>query len=426
MTPRERLFALEQFGIKLGLQNITTLLEALNRPDHAFSSVHVAGTNGKGSVTAMVERGLRAAGARTGRYTSPHLDRVEERIAIDGITVDAADFDAVTAVVMAVIDRLRETGALETLPTFFEATTAVAFEVFRRRGVQIAVVEVGLGGRLDATNVIVPMVSVITSIAFDHERHLGSSLGAIAFEKAGVIKPGVPVVVGVLPDDARRVVTEVAARKGAPMIAAAPADATRGTPVRLALDGAHQARNAAVAVATLQACARNGVPVERAHIVTALSEVEWPARLEWLRTSAGDVLIDAAHNPAGAQGLADYIASTATGPLPLVIGVMNDKDVDTMVRAMAPAVSRFIATQVASPRALGADALLDRIRRLVPGASALAIPDSDQAVQVALAGTHRAMVAGSIFLVGPLRARLIAQGAVAVRYPSSAGPFFLI
>jgi dihydrofolate synthase/folylpolyglutamate synthase len=424
MTPRERLFALEQFGIKLGLHNITMLLAALNQPHHSFASVHVAGTNGKGSVTAMVERGLRAPGVTTGRYTSPHLDRIEERVAVNGAAVDATVFDAVAVDVLAAIDRLHDDGGLETMPTFFEATTALAFEVFRRQAVKIAVIEVGLGGRFDATNVIVPIVSVITSIAFDHERHLGSTLAQIAFEKAGIIKSGVPLICGVLPDEARAVVAQIATDKAAPMVEAAPAPARGGVPIRLALHGAHQAQNAAVAVATLKACAAHGVPVEQAHLIAALSDVEWPARLEWLRTAGGDVLIDAAHNPAGAQALADYVTLSAAGPLPVVLAVMKDKDVATMVRALAPVATRFIATQAASPRALEAHALADRIAAAVPGAQVTPVEDADDAVRAALVDCGRAIAAGSIFLVGPLRARLIRQGAVPVRYPSTT-PFFL-
>ena len=168
MTPRERLFSLEQFGIKLGLESIHKILDALERPERAWPAVHIAGTNGKGSVTAMVEHGLRAAGHRTGRYTSPHLDRIEERIALDGVPVAPDVFDTVAADILAVVDRLRESGTLEAIPTFFEVTTAMAFEIFRRTKVTVGVIEVGLGGRFDATNVLTPEVTAITSIAFDH------------------------------------------------------------------------------------------------------------------------------------------------------------------------------------------------------------------------------------------------------------------
>ena len=195
-TTFDRLFALENFGIKLGLDNISRLCEALGHPERAFRSLHVAGTNGKGSVTAMTHAALRAAGIRSGRYTSPHLSDLTERFVIDDRPVDSAVLESTVEDVLECADRLRASGALPVHPTFFEATTAAAFELFRRSGVQIGVIEVGLGGRFDATNVISPMAGAITTIDFDHQQHLGDTLGAIAFEKAGIIKPGMTVVMG--------------------------------------------------------------------------------------------------------------------------------------------------------------------------------------------------------------------------------------
>jgi dihydrofolate synthase/folylpolyglutamate synthase len=423
MTSRERLFALEQFGIKLGLDNITALVAALNRPDRAYPTIHIGGTNGKGSVTAMVERGLRAAGHRTGRYTSPHLVDIEERLVIDGMPIAHADFDALTAEVLETVDRLIEGGVLAHPPTFFEVTTAIAFEAFRRAGVSVAVIEVGLGGRYDATNVITPAIAAITSIALDHERHLGTSLSQIAFEKAGIVKPGVLVVAGVMPQEAGDVIERTAREQGAPLSWAAPA--VTGTPVQLALNGAHQTRNAAVAIEILRRCGELGRPVTREHMVEALTAVEWPARLEWLRLPAGgDVLLDAAHNPAGAQALADYVRSTV-GPLPLVCSVMRDKDVAALVRAVGPGVSRFLATTAPTPRALEAQQLSELIREVLPHVTVEWRADPATALREALAGAPRVMMAGSIFLVGPVRAQLLSQGAATVRYPSSASPFFL-
>jgi dihydrofolate synthase/folylpolyglutamate synthase len=423
MSPRERLFALEQFGIKLGLGNITALVQALNHPERAFPVVHVAGTNGKGSVTAMVERGLRAAGHRTGRYTSPHLTHIEERVAIDGQPIDAATFDRVAADVLDLIDRLRAAGTTEHLPTFFEATTAIAFEVFRRKEVTVGVIEVGLGGRYDATNVVTPLVTAITSIAFDHERHLGNSLAQIAFEKAGIIKAGVPVIVGGMPQEARRVIEEVARVAGAPV--AEGRERPGGTAVPLALQGAHQRGNAAVAAEVLRRCDDAGLVVRRDHIITALSDVEWPARVEWLRLPSGhDVLIDAAHNPAGAEALAVYAASVME-PSPLVLGVMKDKDVDALAGAIAPAVSVFVVTEAPTPRALPAVLLAGRLRQLFPAVTVLEREQPEAALTLALESSPRAIAAGSIFLVGPLRERLIALGARPVRYPSKAPPFSL-
>ena len=195
-SPLSFLFSLERLGMKFGLENMRTICAALDHPERSFQSVIVAGTNGKGSVTAMTSAALHAAGHRTARYTSPHLERIEERFVVGEREVPTADLEDAAAAVQATVERLVAEGELESLPTFFECATAIAFELFRRQSVDIAVVEVGLGGRLDATNVLMPMAAVITSIDFDHQDLLGETLESIAREKAGVIKPGIPVVVG--------------------------------------------------------------------------------------------------------------------------------------------------------------------------------------------------------------------------------------
>jgi dihydrofolate synthase/folylpolyglutamate synthase len=434
MRLRERLFALEQFGIKLGLDTIALLLDALGRPDRAWPAVHIAGTNGKGSVAAMVERGLRAAGHRTGRYTSPHLARIEERVAIDGEPIAPARFDEATGDVLALVDRLRSDGVLAVVPTFFEVTTAAAFEIFRRERVTAAVVEVGMGGRFDATNAIQPVVSAITSIASDHERHLGSTLEAIAFEKAGIIKADVPVVVGRLDAGPAAVIAARARAVGAPIVDAsattiAHAGIDRGrvtlsvrTPravyeaVTLGLNGRHQIDNALVAVCTLEACAPAGLDIGADAVTAGLRDVVWPARLEWLRLPGGaTVLIDAAHNPAGARALAQYLVDAGVAPLPLVLAIMRDKDVDAVVAELAPVASIIVATEVPSRRALPARDLAERIHRLHTSLPVWAAPDPHQAVDAGVRTGGRAAVAGSIFLVGPLRSRLVAHGATPTR-----------
>jgi len=439
MSVRERLFALERFGVKLGLDNITHLLDALNRPERSWKAVHVAGTNGKGSVTAMVERGLRAAGHRTGRYTSPHLETIEERVAIDGRPIDAFTFDAVAGDVLAEADRLRSNGTLAAPPTFFEATTAIAFEVFRRKDVDIAIIEVGMGGRFDATNAISPVVSVITSIAMDHERHLGTTLEAIAEEKAGIIKHDVPVVVGDVPAPAAKVIEDVADARGAPVVRArvaenaTPCDFVQGRsrislrtpraaygPLQLSLAGSHQVGNAVVAARTLEVCSDRGISVAPEHIVAGLTDVDWPGRLEWLRIpSKKHVLLDAAHNPAGAEALAQYLTMTGLTPLPLVIAVMQDKDVAGMLRPLAErgVASLFVVTEVGSARSLSARELAAAIDRYAPTVPVTRGGSPDDALRVAFQNAPRVVVTGSIFLVGPTRARLIRSGAVPIAFP---------
>lgn len=416
--PISRLFSLEQFGIKLGLDNIRAILAALDHPERAYRSIHIGGTNGKGSVAAMVERGLRAAGLKTGRYTSPHLDRVEERVAIDGQAVRTDQFASAVAAVFDAVDRLQGDGTLAVLPTFFEVSTAAAFEVFRREAVDVAVIEVGLGGLFDATNVITPVIAAITSIAFDHERHLGHTLGEIAFEKAGIAKPGVPLIVGRLPNEAASRIRKVAMEVGAPMMDAHATTTDRKyPPLTLALHGRHQLENAAVAVAILERWSTLVQHISTEAIVTGLTQCEWPGRLEWLHVpgpapgTGGDVLIDAAHNPAGAAALASYLQDTNAGRLPIIIAAMADKDLPGMIGPLVPLASRFVATTVPNARARSAEQLAADIRALAPAVPVDVEPSPEAAVRSTLAHAPRAVAAGSIYMIGPLRATLIAGGA---------------
>lgn len=429
MSVLTRLAALEQFGIKLGLDNIRTLVAALGHPELAWRAVHIAGTNGKGSVTAMVETALRRAGHTTGRYTSPHLDRLEERFEIDGRPVTSAQLEDVAADLFDVVDRLRHDGTLPVPPTFFEATTAMAFELFRRGRVDVGVVEVGLGGRFDATNVLSPAVTAITSIDFDHEQHLGRSLGEIAAEKGGIAKQGVPMVVGAVPPAAHASIVAACDERHARLIDAADGvelDVTMAQgvarihavtptreypPVHLALRGRHQAANALVALRVLECCEEAGIAVGLDAIVTGLSDTRWPARLEWLQIGSHRLLVDAAHNPGGARALADYLRDSGHAPLPIVLGIMQDKDVEGVLRAIAPVALSIVTTNVSSARAIGAEALAATVARLAPGVPVRAEANPDEAVRLALAGSASAVVAGSIYLVGPLRARLVERGA---------------
>ena len=432
MTPIERLFALEHFGIKLGLAAMHTLLAELGQPQHAWPSLHVAGTNGKGSVSAMTSAALTGAGLRVGRYTSPHLFRVEERIALDGEDVAEAVLSGALGRVFAAVDALVARGALTTVPTFFEVSTAAAFVVFADARVDVAVVEVGLGGRFDATNVITPVAGAITTIDFDHERHLGTTIAAIAREKAGIAKAGVPLVVGDVPDEALHVIEGMARLAGAPVIRSryeaivdTPLDgghshmtvrtaAGRYGPVRLGLAGAHQAGNALVAIRLLEAFAAvTGTRVPADTVTAALGDVRWPARLEWLRHpgSGARVLVDAAHNPAGARALAAYLGDTGAAGLTLVTSVMADKDVAGVVGPLLPYVGRVIVTAANLPRATAPALLAAQVAALGPADLVVAIEaEPAAAVAQALALPAPVLLTGSIYLVGPLRAALVASG----------------
>jgi dihydrofolate synthase/folylpolyglutamate synthase len=420
MSALDQLHAREFFGIKLGLDNMRALTEALGHPDRAYASVIIAGTNGKGSVTAMVDRALRAAGHRVGRYTSPHLVRLEERFAIDGEPVSTGTLEAVTAHVLEIEAAARTNGRLLSSATFFELTTTIALELFRRERVKVAVLEVGLGGRFDATNIVSPRVAAITSIDFDHTKHLGETIPEIAFEKAGVIKPDIPVVVGDLRPDAEAVIQRVADEQGAMLVHAhegveCKGDVTAGrahltieTPTRiygpltLALPGRHQIGNAVVAVRLLEELDTLGVHSPADAVVTGLADVRWRGRLERVRVTGGhELLLDAAHNPAGAAALASYLREVWPGGVPIVFGVMADKDMDRMLAELAPAASEFIVTQVAMPRAASIEAIAEAAARHLPG-RVRAVADPRRAVDAALASASAACIAGSIFLLGAL------------------------
>jgi dihydrofolate synthase/folylpolyglutamate synthase len=417
----DRLFALETFGIKLGLDNITSLCEGLGHPERSFTSLHVAGTNGKGSVTAMVHAALRAAGVHAGRYTSPHLADLSERFVIGDRPVDTAALEAAVDDVLVCADRLRATGVLPVQPTFFEATTAAAFELFRRARIEVGVIEVGLGGRFDATNVISPVAGAITTIDFDHQQHLGHTLDAIAFEKAGIIKPGMTIVLGALVPEARDVIARVAVERGATLVESArdsqcSSEMTSGRarvtiatphdtygPVTLGLRGEHQAHNAVVAVRLLESAAERGVRMSREAIEQGLADAEWPARLELIQLDRDrQVLLDAAHNPEGARALAAYLRQWHPERPPLVIGVMKDKNVQDIIGTLLPHVSSVIATAAPTPRAIPADDLARHLRA-AGAADVIAEPDAAHAIDLALERGPLVLVAGSIFLAGAVR-----------------------
>jgi dihydrofolate synthase/folylpolyglutamate synthase len=397
LDPLSYLFSLEQFGIKFGLDNISTLVARLGHPERAFRSVHVAGTNGKGSVTAMVDAALRAAGHRSARYTSPHLIDLTERFVIDGRPVSEDALVAAVGDIQRLAESMREDGTLSAPPTFFEVTTAAAFELFRRAGVAVAVIEVGLGGRLDATNVVLPAVTAITSIAFDHERYLGATIEEIAFEKAGIIKQGVPVVIGELRPAASAVIHRVARERGADVIRTTAADA-RG--FSIGLPGAHQTGNAAVALKLLDTLNAQGILVPREAIARGLSQPEWPGRLDRRRLADGrELLLDAAHNPAGAAALASYLTAEHGGSCPLVFAAMKDKDTAGMFAALLPAVSHLILTRATSPRSADPSAL-EAQARAMSGLPITIAATPAEALEIAWRDSPRIVVAGSIFLLG--------------------------
>ena len=384
--------------MKFGLENMTRLVAALGNPQYDFRSVHIAGTNGKGSVTAMLETALHRAGHLSARYTSPHLERLEERFVVAGAPVDTkALAEAVTAVRKAVLHLQHAIGESFS-PTFFECATAAAFVLFRAEGVAVAVIETGLGGRLDATNVIQPVVTAITSIGVDHEALLGGTVAAIAREKAGIIKPNVPLVLGPLPADAEREILTVAAERNAPV--------SRGRQlvgVRPALRGRHQQDNIAVTVGLADVLSSRGITIPDNAVRYGIEHVFWPARLELISNGEHEFLLDAAHNPAGAHALAQYLRDSSWEGAALLFGAMVDKDAAGMLRELAPVTSAIVCTTAPGSRAAVSEDLARIARSIAPPSAVYAEPDPVHAVAVARTLSRRIVIAGSMFLVGPLR-----------------------
>ena len=379
----QRLAALRRYGMRPGLESIRALLAAVGNPERALAVVHVGGTNGKGSTAAMIEAGLRAASKRTGLYTSPHLLRFTERIVIDGREIDRARVAELAARVLAVAGE----------HTFFDVATAMALLAFAEARVDVAVLEVGLGGRLDSTNVIErPLAAVVSSVGRDHTDVLGETLPLIAREKAGIWKRGVPALFACEDEAAARVLDEEAERAGATPIERFGRDFDDAALPALALGGAHQRRNAALARRALEL-----VGVDGRAIAAGLANVRWPGRLERL---SANVLVDAAHNEEGARALA---AAWPAGDWTLVVGVVADKDARAIVAPLVARASRVIVTAPPSLRALPPAELA----KLVPGATVA----PDLAAALALADGEKVVVAGSIFLVGEARRLVLGEAA---------------
>ncbi len=411
---------------KFGLERISAVLEALGRPQDRLRIVHVAGTNGKGSACAMIEAALRAAGARTGLFTSPHLAEPTERIRISGEPVSAERFAAAFDHVHKTVEELLSKGALDYHTTYFETVTAMAFLIFAEERVNWTVLEVGLGGRLDATNVVTPELSVITPIDFDHEQYLGRSIEAIAGEKAGIIKRGVPVVFSRQREEAGRVLRERAAELQAPMIESSSwlieklELAREGSRFQLAeprtrerlniecpLAGEHQVENAVTAVTALHAL---GIPGDR--VEAGIASTRWPGRLE--RVSGNpEFVLDGAHNPAGARSLAAYIDRFYAGErVRLIYGAMRDKALAEIAGILFPRAAEVIVTAPHQARAVHPETLLglaehSNIRVAPHLEDALAIVRSEPGGPV--------FVTGSLFLVAEARALLLSPANIGAK-----------
>ncbi|ATB37809.1 bifunctional folylpolyglutamate synthase/dihydrofolate synthase [Cystobacter fuscus] len=421
MLPRTPAEALEFFSrlspssIKLGLERVEAALEALGHPERRFPALHVAGTNGKGSTCAFASAALHAAGHRVGLYTSPHLVRVNERIRVDGVEISDETFGQR---ILEVLERHPEAA---TSLTYFEFGTVVAFWHFAREAVDVAVVEVGLGGRLDATRACVPLVTAITPVSFDHMEYLGNTLGAIAAEKAGILKPGVPVVLSRQAPEALEVLERLARERQAPVLLegrdfhlgqrpggglAYEGSGLSLEGLSLSLRGEHQWQNAAVALAALEQLSARGVRVPPEALRTGLAGARWPGRLEELGGSP-PVLLDGAHNPAGVGVLLEGLRSLYPGRrVHCVFGVVADKDRGPMLRALLPACSSVHLTPLDTPRSLSPESYLDKARALCENAYSYASLDAALAGALAQAAPSDVLLCtGSLFLVGSVRAK---------------------
>ena len=393
------LYDLQSHGVKLGLEGIRTLLAILDHPDRAFLSVLVGGTNGKGSVASMLDAMLDAGGHRAGLYTSPHLVRPNERIRIAGQDIATPDLHRALDTVREACRRALADGALEAHPSFFEVMTATAFCAFRSARVSAAVLEVGLGGRLDATNAIEPLVSAIVTVDLDHVGTLGATVEEIALEKAGIARRGRSLVSGVTQTAAAAVVRERCDEVGARFVDARHAHLPSG--VRLSLDGAHQRHNARVAVVAFEEFARAiGLHAPSREIRRGLETARWSGRLQVVPGSPS-ILLDGAHNVAGAEALGAHLALRG-GPKPvLLFGAMADKDISGILAPLAPHVASVVATQPPVLRAAESGVVAAEARAL--GLPAGAESDATQAFEKAraLAGPGGVvLVAGSLYLVG--------------------------
>jgi len=410
------LYGLAPRGVQLGLSRMERALRLRGEPQRAVKAVIVAGTNGKGSVASMLASVLRASGLRVGLYTSPHLHRMTERFSVDGKAISQRELARrVTELAPFLTDR--KTPEL----TFFEACTLLAFEHFRDAGCDINVLEVGLGGRLDATNVVTPLVGVITAIGLDHQDRLGATKAEIAREKAGIIKRSVPIVVGTRDSEALAAIADIARKRRARLLcierdfSVAAAEAGLSVTVHghhydglpLALVGAHQADNLACAVAAVHQLRQAGFTITEPALRRGLRNTRWPGRLELL-SGRPALLLDAAHNPEACAQLAAYLKvlpGTYTRRV-LLFGVMRDKDHAQMMRQLLPVVDAVVFATPDTPRAESAEHLAARY-----GGAAVGDPTRALALAEKLAGRRGLVVAaGSIFLMARARAARLGLG----------------
>ena len=409
---------------KFSLDEVRILLSALGNPERRFPAVLIAGTNGKGSTAATLTSILTEAGLRTGLYTSPHLERPNERIRVGREEIADADFARLFFLVSDTAEQLVNSEQLPQLPSFFEMLTALAFLYFAESEVEIAVLEVGIGGRLDATNVVEPLLSIMTDISLDHMEWLGPTIAAIAREKAGILREGGTMITLPQHPEANQVLGQVATEldvRGVSAVPYMPASETKGLYPVEALDatikvdsplkGAHQQRNVALAIAAaVELAARHGFPVNPAAVEEGIRRTQWPGRLERMMIADVEWMLDVAHNPAGAWALRAGLRSTleAPGPKILIFSCLKDKPLAEMAQILFPLFERVIVTPIHAARAANVEDLLAAAKST--GTTATLAESVREALVLAQKNTAGGVVvvSGSVYLVGEARAMLIA------------------
>lgn len=392
------LYDLQLFGVKLGLENARRLSALAGNPQERLRFIHVAGTNGKGSTCAMLESIYRASGLRVGLFTSPHLVRFGERLQIDRQPI--ADEHVVRLVTEMRL--LMERFPRDYLPTFFEVVTVMALKFFAEQQCELVIWETGLGGRLDATNIVTPLASVITNVQLDHQQFLGNTIPRIAAEKAGIIKPGVPVITGADAIEAIKVIRGAAELAGAPLAEVGPGDTARPPldMLRLPLMGEHQRLNAAVALSTVQAL-QGIIPVAAEAIVKGLMQVEWAGRLQVIRSPSGQVtLLDGAHNPAAIEALERALRQNYPGQRPVaILGILRDKDWQAICDMVLPLAKSVCLVPVASARTARPEELRGYCVGRHPSVPLNVCHSLGEALRLTQAEPFR-LVTGSLYLVG--------------------------
>ncbi len=398
----EYLYRLRWFGAKLGLENTLRLADLFGNPQRRLRFIHVAGTNGKGSTCAMLESIYRAAGLRVGLFTSPHLVSFNERIQVNREPISDADVTHLVARLRSLLENEWPDMASANHPTFFEAVTVMALVYFGEQKCDLVIWETGLGGRLDATNIVTPIASIITNVQYDHQQWLGDSLESIAAEKAGIIKTGVPVITAANERSALRVIEDISGHKNAPLIRVDTSDIAKFSldTSRLALSGQHQRLNAAIAAVTVRALA-DQISVRNDLIQTGLAQVQWAGRFQLVATSSGQrILLDGAHNISGAETLVaalnEYFPSIEKT---LVLGILQDKDWRRICEILSPLASRILLVPVASDRSASPEELGKACRHGNPRAQVIEYANFKEAFAGAKADSF-VVVAGSLYLVG--------------------------